>query len=329
MKAISSEQIQAFKNFLKQHKSFVIIGHKEPDGDCISSCIGLAKIIEKTGKPFQLISAGPFKRPEIKRFEKYFSRSVQQPVTQPVQETGLIIADCSEIQRLGDTGCDLSVYSCFIIDHHKTSTISQDNAIIYPESPATAYLVQQLYEELIGAPDQETASILFFGLSTDTGFFRFLTANSADVFRAAARLVDQGANPRVVYDEMTSGKPYSTRKLLGVMLDHAERKLDGRLIITYETLEDTRALGQEGRDSDSLYQLLLAVHGVEAVAFIRQETEHTCTVGLRSRDTIDVSIVASKFGGGGHKNAAGLSTEGTIAFLIPKIIQEFKQIIYN
>lgn len=325
MPTITKEQIQAFRQFLNTHRSFIIAGHKEPDGDCISSCIVLAQIVQKSGKPFQLISAGPFKRPELKRYEQRFARTVQEPAAQELSGTGLIIADCSEIQRLGDMGCDFSRYDRFIIDHHKTSAAEGSAAIIYPDSPATAYLVQQLYEQLVGTPDAKTASLLFFGLAADTGFFRFLTENSADIFHAAARLTAQGASPRVIYDEMTSGKPYSTRKLLGLMLDRAERKLNGRVIITYETMEDTRTLGQEGRDSDSLYQLLLAVSGVEAVAFVRQETDRSCTVGLRSRDTLDVSAIAAKFGGGGHKNAAGLSTEGTIPVLVSRLLAEFEK----
>ena len=111
------------------------------------------------------------------------------------------------------------------------------------------------------------------------------------------------------------------------MLDHAERFLDGRLVVTYETLEDTKKWGQEGRDTDALYSSLLSIEGVEAVAFLRQETETNCTGGLRSKDKIDVSIVAAKFGGGGHKNASGMSTDGKLNTLIPAVVKEFSKIM--
>ena len=126
---------------------------------------------------------------------------------------------------------------------------------------------------------------------------------------------------------MTGGKPWNTRKLLGIMLSRAERYLSGKLVVTYETQEDTKKYGQEGRDSDALYTLTLAVEGVEAVAFIRQETEHSCTLGLRSKDRVDVSVVAAKFGGGGHKNASGASTEGKVETIIPALVKEFAKII--
>ncbi|MFA6857963.1 MAG: DHHA1 domain-containing protein, partial [Treponema sp.] len=103
--------------------------------------------------------------------------------------------------------------------------------------------------------------------------------------------------------------------------------LNGKLIVTYEKIEDTQKWGIEGRDSDSLYQLLLSVKGVEAVVFLRQETETSCTGGFRSRDTVDVSTIAAKFGGGGHKNASGMSVEGKIDTLIPAIVKEFARIM--
>ena len=175
--------------------------------------------------------------------------------------------------------------------------------------------------------DKEIADILFFGLCTDTGFFRFLDSDTCEVFEGVSRLVKNGANPRQTYSDINSGKPFSTRKLLGIMLSRAEQYFNGKLIVTYETLEDTNLFGKEGRDSDSLYQLLLSVDGVQAVLFVRQDTDKTCTAGFRSKDVVDVSAIASKFGGGGHKNAAGLSTEGTLDTLLPKIISEFEKIL--
>ncbi|AEE16963.1 DHH family phosphoesterase [Treponema brennaborense] len=330
MKIISDTQVSLFKAFVESHDSFVIAGHKEPDGDCISSSLGTAAILDSFKKTYQLLSAGPFKRPELKEYEKRFAKQiVPRRTAQNERKPALVIVDCSETERLGDIlppddiSDDFSKYDVFIIDHHKTSEDASGNSIIEPTAPATACLVQQLYEKLVGTPDAETAKLLFFGLATDTGYFRFLGNESAEVFHAAARLVEAGADPRLIYEHMQGGKPYNTRKLLGIMLSRAEQKFGGKLLITYETMEDTRRYGMEGRDSDSLYQLLSAVDGVQAVVFVRQETERSCTIGLRSKDAIDVSAIAATFGGGGHKNAAGCSTPGTLDVIIPKILQEF------
>ncbi|MBO5116371.1 MAG: bifunctional oligoribonuclease/PAP phosphatase NrnA [Treponema sp.] len=328
MKEIQENNIQEFKDFISNHQYFYVIGHKEPDGDCIASCLGIADILKKSNKEYKLLSAGPFKRPEIKKFEKQFSNKTDFLDNKDREITGLIILDCSELSRLGEIDGDLSDLDIFVIDHHKTSNLPENaKGFINPEAPACAYLVQIFYEKILGKIPLKLANILFFGLSTDTGYFRFLSQDSAEVFMAAARLVSYGVEPRMIYNEINSGKPYSTRQLLGVLLSKAERYLDGKLVITYETLEDTKKYGSEGRDSDALYQLLLSSQDVEAAVFLRQDTISTCTGGFRSVDKIDVSQVAAKFGGGGHKNASGMSTDGKIENLIPLIVKEFAKII--
>ena len=325
---LSQEKIQEIKDFINSHNFFFIIGHKEPDGDCITSCLGIAAILDYFGKPYQLLSAGPFKRNEVIRWQDKFSDTMEFQDESERKTTGLFIADCSELIRLGDIDGDLKGLDTFVIDHHKTSELgSEIKGHVNPDAPACAFLIQLFYEALIGPVPSELAKILFFGICTDTGFFRFLTENSSEVFAAVSRLVADGANPRTTYREINSGKPYSTRKLLGILLGRAERYLDGRLVVTYETLEDTKKWGLEGRDSDSLYQLMLSAKGVEAVVFLRQDTLTTCTGGFRSQDKIDVSAVAAKFGGGGHKNASGMSCNGRVETLIPQIVKEFARIM--
>ncbi|MBQ2313646.1 MAG: bifunctional oligoribonuclease/PAP phosphatase NrnA [Treponema sp.] len=327
MQVLTKDQADAFAAFISSHDSFLIAGHKEPDGDCVSCCLGISYILKHSGKPFVMLNAGPFKRTEIKRFAPLFKAEVPFMLQKERERCGLIIADCSEIARLGDIEGDLQGFDTFIIDHHKTADAGGGNSIIDASSPAASLIVQQLYEALVGKPDGEKARSLFFGLATDTGFFRFLNQNDAEVFHCAARLVEAGTNPRDVYQEMTGGKAWNTRKLLGIMLERVERHFNGKLAVTYETQEDTKKYGQEGRDSDALYTLMLATEGVEAVLFVRQENEHNCTLGLRSKGDIDVSRVAAQFGGGGHKNASGASTEGKLDTLIPAILKEFAKIL--
>lgn len=325
---ISQENTEALKTFILDHDFFFIAGHKEPDGDCITSCLGIAAILEHFNKPYQLLSAGPFKRNEVISWQEKFSATMEFQDDAERKKTGLFIADCSEIIRLGEIDGDLKGLDTFVIDHHKTSDLESDvKGYVNAEAPACAFLIQLFYEALIGPVPEELAKILFFGICTDTGFFRFLTETSAEVFAAVSRLVAAGADPRTTYREINSGKPFSTRKLLGNLLNKAERYLDGRLVVTYESLEDTKKWGLEGRDSDALYQLMLSAKGVEAVAFLRQDTPTTCTGGFRSQDKIDVSAVAAKFGGGGHKNASGMSCNGRVETLIPQIVKEFARIM--
>lgn len=327
MRALTEAQTQAFLRFVEEHDFFFVAGHKEPDGDCVSSCLALALLLKEFGKSYQLLSAGPFKRTEIRACESRFTDKMRFLSKEARERSALIMADCSEIARLGEIDGDLAGLDTFIIDHHKSAETTASDlplSIIDPTAPAACCLVQMLYEALHPPVPEEAAKVLFLGLATDTGYFCFLGKDAAPVFRAASRLVDAGACPRTVHDEMTGGKPWNTRKLLAVLLGRAKRYVNDRLVVTYETVEDTQKLGEDGRDNDALYQLLLSTDGVEAVVFLRQETESTCTGGFRSKGDIDVSVIAAKFGGGGHKNASGMSVDGRIETLLPAVVKEFE-----
>lgn len=327
MTPLTKVQSDSFKSFIDNHRTFLIVGHKEPDGDCIASSLGVSFILTHLNKPYLLLNAGPFKRTEIKKFASLFTNKIPFMTKDECETCGLIIVDCSEKHRLGELEGTLDGLDTFIIDHHKTADASKPDTIIDPSCPAAALLVQQLYEFIIGKPTADEAQTMFFGLSTDTGFFRYLNEKDGDVFNAASRLVSAGTSPRKTYQEMTGGKPWNTRKLLGIMLDRAELHCNGKLVVTYEKIEDTHKFGQDGRDTDALYTLMLAVEGVEAVLFLRQETEDNCTAGFRSLDKCDVSAIAAKFGGGGHKNASGASIQGRVETLLPAIIKEFSKVL--
>ena len=185
-------------------------------------------------------------------------------------------------------------------------------------------MILALIEALGLVPTQEEADYLLFGLCTDTGFFRHVDAGGADTFAYASRLVRAGANPKAVFARMHGGKSLGSRILMGLVLSRTESYYNGKLLLSTELYEETQRFGAEGRDSDALYQVLQAVEGVEAMVIIRQESPERCTIGLRSRDRVNVAEIAAQFGGGGHKNAAGVSLDGTIEAIKPRLIDTFR-----
>ncbi len=126
---------------------------------------------------------------------------------------------------------------------------------------------------------------------------------------------------------MYGGKSLDSRLLMGKILSSAESYFDNKLIVCTESYEDNLRFGYEGRDSDSIYQMLQSVAGVEAMVIIKQETPESCSVGLRSRDSIDVAKIASSFGGGGHKNASGMLVDGSIEQMKQAIIDAFEKVM--
>ncbi|AEF84741.1 DHH superfamily protein, subfamily 1 [Treponema primitia ZAS-2] len=314
---------QALLEFIQENSKFLIAGHREPDGDCVGSQLALGSVLERLGKEVIPCSAGPFKRGEIKGYEPRFSSG---PTDAERSGAAVIILDCSSPERTGDLAPFLKGLPTATIDHHRTGETHEFLSYLDPSAPSTTFLVLELIEALGLSPTKEEAELLFFGLCTDTGFFRHVDDQGAETFRCASRLIDAGANPKRVFQAMNGGKTLDSRILMGTILAHAESYFGGKLLFCTETLEDTQRYGLEGRDSDSLYQLLQAVEGVEAIVIIRQESPDNCTVGFRSRDAVDVAAIAAGFGGGGHKNAAGLSVGGVIEELRPQILQAFQKV---
>ena len=330
------------RTFLNSYSSYLILGHKEPDGDCVASQLVLASFLKNTGKRTALLSVGPFTRTEISKYSALFTETLPAWASEP--DVAAVILDCSSLARtgaLGDAILELQAAGLplAIIDHHASgekatadkhrNSTSSEISYIDPSSPAVALMVQGILEAASYVMSSDEAELLFFGLCTDTGFFRHLDAGTAPVFEAAGRLVAAGASPKIAFDAMNGGKPFASRKLMGELLSRAETSYDGRLILTWMDLKDQERYGLVGRDSDMLYQLLMTVEGMEVAVVVRQESLTHCTVGFRSRNTVDVASIAASFGGGGHRLAAGLYIEGKVADISLRIQKAFQTVFGN
>jgi phosphoesterase RecJ-like protein len=316
---------QELIDFIGTGNTFLVAGHKEPDGDCVGSSLALCSVLGRLGKRAIPCSAGPFKRIEIKPYEALFTAV---PREEDRRDARVIVVDCSSAERTGDLESHLADLPLALIDHHSAGVHSKKGTVLFldPDAPSVTFMILALIEALGLRPTREEAEYLFFGLCTDTGFFRHVDEGGAEVLFSAGRMVRAGASPKKAFNAVNGGKSFNSRILLGIQLSRAEEFFDGRLIYTSEEYEETQRFGLEGRDSDSLYQILLAAAKVEAIAVVRQETPEKCTVGLRSRDWVDVAAVAADFGGGGHKNAAGFAAAARIAELKPKILARFEKI---
>jgi phosphoesterase RecJ-like protein len=314
-------------DFIKQKNKFLVAGHKEPDGDCVGSQLALVSTLRRMGKDAIPCSAGPFKRTEVKAFERYFTAA---PGETEQKDAGLLIVDCGSPDRTGDLESFIRGLPTAIIDHHAGSRYAESKnpalSFIDGDAPSVTFMVLELVEALGLTPTREEAELLLFGLCTDTGFFRHVDGRGAQTFEAAARMIRAGANPKKAFRDIYGGKSLDSRILMGSILSRAEAHFGGRLILSTEEYEESQRYGLAGRDSDMVYQALQSIDGMEAIVIIRQEKPGNCTVGFRSRDDVDVAAVAKCFGGGGHKNAAGASIPGTIPEIKAKILARFNTI---
>jgi phosphoesterase RecJ-like protein len=312
----------AFIAFIREGGKFLVAGHKEPDGDCVGSQLALCSFLRRLGKEAVPCSSGPFKRTEVLPYKDCFT-----PLPSGTERAGarVILVDCSARDRTGDLEPGLEGLPLGIIDHHVSASFDGEAVYLDPGAPSVTSMVLELIEAFGMEPVREEAQLLFFGLCTDTGFFRHVDAGGAETFAQASRMIAAGASPKDAFLAINGGRNLNSRILMGIVLSRAQSYFDGRLILSFEEYEDTQRYGLDSRDSDTLYQLLQSVAGVEAIAVIRQETPENCTVGLRSRDRVDVAKIAAQFGGGGHKNAAGLSIPGYIEEIRSRLLEECKK----
>ncbi len=309
--------------FIKTHKRFAILGHKEPDGDCIASQIVMHRILRSLGKSGALVSAGPFDRPEIEQFGRLFSGSASGG--EPADAA--IILDCSTPDRTGKPGEETAELPALVIDHHSSGEAFGAARFTLTTAPSTTVLVLALADALGYAITTEDSNLLLFGLCTDTGFFRHLGAGSADTYRTVARLSEYGTSTADVFRMAYGGRDLQSRKLLALMLQRVESLYEGRLLVTWQTADDRRSLNAVQRGEDDLYRLLQTVKGNDVVAFIKEEDNGRFSLGLRSNRDVDVGAVAASFGGGGHRQAAGCDMAGPLDSIRKRLVDAMDPIL--
>ncbi|MFP4637668.1 MAG: DHH family phosphoesterase [Spirochaetaceae bacterium] len=313
--------------FLGQYETYYLVSHTEPDGDCLASSLALGHYLERHGKRVKHYNEGPFVRSEIIELARGFRDTLTTAEITTDPSPAAVVLDCSSRERVGELGEVLSQVPIAVIDHHAAGNPFGDVVYVDADAPSTTVLVQAAIEAAGDTPTLEESELLLFGLSTDTGFFRHLDIGSGRAFRAAARLVDAGASPKDTFNRMNGGKTFASRKLLARLLSRVETQAGGRIALTYETMEDTAEFGRENRDSDTLYQLLMGTHPCTVVALIREEETEACTGSLRSSDDTDISIVARRFGGGGHKRAAGFMVRESIDETYARVREELLSLV--
>lgn len=309
-----------FVDFLKEHQTFYLFGHVEPDGDCICSSLALGSFLERSlGKRVRQYSVGPFDRREIAHHEPRFSDSVREEDRLNDARPAAIILDCSGPDRIGRMQSDIEGLPLAVIDHHATTKPFGDARFVVTTAAATCFLVQLVIEALGEEISADEADLLLFGIMTDTGYLRHLEAGSADLVAAVARLMAAGASPKRAHAQMFGGQTLESRQLLGSLISRMIPIAGGAGLLTWETAEDVKQFGKRSRDSDTLYQLLFGIDGIRTAAVIRPEGDDSVSGSLRSIDSIDVSEVAKKLGGGGHRRAAGFTARMPLDTAIERV----------
>lgn len=314
-------------NVLRTREEFVIVGHVSPDGDCISSQMAMKALLLKMGKTVHLANAGPFDRAEIVHLRADFLTHIDEDLHR--RNPVVVVVDCSAPERLGHLANEIEGLTTVIFDHHSSGEQFGTYRYIIPRSVSTTLIIMQVYKALDIVITEEVAEHLFFGFATDTGFFKFINAYRGETLRMAAELVDLGVSPNMMNTKMTGGKNLSYVKYLGKLIDRSEAHFGGKLMTSCSFLTDNGQFITTDKPSDALYTMLLSIKGVQVVLFFKELSEGTTEVGFRAshQSHIDVGALAERFGGGGHKKAAGATVQQPIEVVQKNLIAAVEKLI--
>ncbi|MEG1810640.1 MAG: bifunctional oligoribonuclease/PAP phosphatase NrnA [Clostridia bacterium] len=299
-------QLSAIADFIRENCDFTLISHISPDGDTLGSALALLCIIKRMGKQASVVCEDSV--PQIYSFLPYADCVITPDAAKP---GGAVISiDCADEERMGGAmRIFCAAEHTANIDHHITNACYADYNAVDGEAAATGELIYELAGMLLTDMDKQTAMCLYTALITDTGNFAYGNT-TPDTHRTAAALLQTGVDTYDINRRIFRTIPYQKKKLLGISIMNMQRLADGRIGISIISAEDMQSVGASGEDTEGIIDHIRDVAGVEIAILIRECGEDTYKVSLRSKLYADVSAIAKRMGGGGHKRAAGYTAHG-------------------
>lgn len=301
---------------LNNSRHVLVASHENPDGDAISSLVAVGLALEKQGKTVTFFNPDPI--PAVYRFLPSAQR-IMSKIPSDTYDTAVIL-DCGDLERIGKAADIARQIPVLInIDHHVTNTVFGTIQLIDPSACATAELVYRLLKAMAFSLDRDMATLLYTGILTDTGSFRFSNTNQA-AFDICREMVERGVQPHKVAQYVYGTYSIGRIKLLNLALDSIEISANGKMSIMTVTQDMLRKTGTQPEDADGLIHYARRIEDVKVAAMIQElrnghaadNARNRYHVSLRSDGTVDVAAVAVTYGGGGHQNAAGFGIDASL-----------------
>ena len=311
----TSLELQAVADLLRERQSFLLIPHERADGDALGSVLALARALQLHGK-----TAFPLALTEVS--ERY--RFLLEQATLPVLGRDISIdrLPAADAVLILDTGARQQLQSVLtfldgprptlaVIDHHAYRDLACDRTFADDTTPATGILVAELLTALGWLDDAQTAAYLLLAIGADTGWFAY-SNTTADCFAWAHKLVRLGADSRALYEKLFLSDSVPRFRLLARALASTELRAKDRVVALTLRKSDFVACGADEAHTENLIDQACRLKSMLVAALFVEQSETQTRVSLRSRDPFDVHRFAARFGGGGHRRAAGIKMAGPI-----------------
>jgi bifunctional oligoribonuclease and PAP phosphatase NrnA len=289
---------------IESKRRFAITSHIRPDGDSLGSSLGLYWLLRALDKDVEVIMRDPVPH-SYQQLPGAGEVRVTPAVTQPYH--AVFVIECSDITRPGLL--DLDKQFVVNIDHHSTTALFGSINWIDSTASAVGEMIYNLCKATGVRVTREIAECVYTALITDTGSFHYSNTTER-TFKVASELVRTGVKPAKTAEAVFASYPWSRIQLMGAVLSTAKRDSTGRVASLRLSQEMQKRSQASDEDADGFVNYPLTVGEVEAVVLLKECAPEVYRTSLRSKGDVNVARVAGKFGGGGHRNAAGCTLRG-------------------
>jgi bifunctional oligoribonuclease and PAP phosphatase NrnA len=322
----TTSDLQAVADALRSNDRFLLVTHENPDGDALGSLLAMKLALDALGKDSEMYLYGDAPLPREYGFMQL--DGVRREPPDDARQRVLVALDCANAERIGP---DLTLIEqaplTLDIDHHHDNSRFGDLNLVVGDASSTGEVLRDLFAELDVELSPEIAEALYIALVTDTGRFQY-TNTTPKALRLAAELVEAGADVHRVFQGVYESVEFAKLKLLARALERAQVYEGGRLVVSYLLRSDFTELNVAEAFSEGIIDYLRAVEGAEMAALIREPPRRegpARRVSLRaSNDELDVSAIARLSNGGGHRQAAGFSSDDSVEEITEFIHREFR-----
>lgn len=310
--------VEKCAQILKEQDEILILTHAHPDGDTLGSGFALCRALLKMGKKVKTICAD-----EIQSKYNYLFDNIR---TSEFEEKYIVAVDVATENLLGDLADAYSRKINLCIDHHATNTEFADYLLLNSDSASACEVVFEVIKALGVEIDKDIANCLFTGITTDTGCFRYSSVTSS-TFRAAAELVDMGADNAMINRVMFETKTKTYARLEKLAIEGMEFFLNDRVCIITITQDMYVKTGSSELETEAIAPLTRQTEGVEIGLTIREKADGSCKCSIRTYDSVDASALAKAFGGGGHKQAAACRFDCNVSQAKQMLLEKAEELL--
>jgi phosphoesterase RecJ-like protein len=324
-----SQQISAW---LANYGRPLLVSHRSPDGDAIGGVFGLAQVIRQGGAEplIALYEPPPARYAFLTETAQWYAWDETREVLEKECDAVIILDTCSKSQ-LEPIGPFLShAPPILVIDHHITRDdigTRPDDLRVFDDTASATCLILAEWAAAHGVELKgPVATALFVGIATDTGWFRFSNTD-ARTMRMAANLVEGGVDIGDLHVRINQNAPVEKLRLTARLLDSLDLHADGRLVVLSIRRKDFADTGADDSMTEDLVNEAMRLESAEAAIMFTETDDGMIRANFRSKRLVDVSRLASRFGGGGHARAAGARMHGAWDQVVPRVIAEAVEMI--